>query len=140
MNKNEKSSTCFFLKLLPIKILQKFCTYSKEVKEQKREPTPPSSCQFYPTASSSKLTPQDRICNYDTTFLRFWQHSHTGAQLAPATTKAESGVWCFQRQKLSYSKQRITVKDGKTSISLDGSVFVRCVRTMAASQGCPSLS
>jgi hypothetical protein len=33
LDKNEKSSMCFFLKTLPIKVLQKFCTYSMDSKE-----------------------------------------------------------------------------------------------------------
>jgi hypothetical protein len=36
LDKNEKSSRCFFLKSLPIKVLQKFCTYSKEPKRNQR--------------------------------------------------------------------------------------------------------
>jgi hypothetical protein len=34
--KMKTSSTCFILKLLHIKVLQKFCTYSKEPKRKKR--------------------------------------------------------------------------------------------------------
>ncbi len=34
LDKNEKSSMCFILKLLPIIVLQKICTYSKEPKKE----------------------------------------------------------------------------------------------------------
>jgi hypothetical protein len=50
LDKNEKSSMCFFVKLLHIKVLQKLCTYSKGTKEPKielkREPKPPSLVDF----------------------------------------------------------------------------------------------
>ncbi len=44
----KKSSTCFFLKLLPIKVLQKFCMYSIDSKERelKRELKPPSLADY----------------------------------------------------------------------------------------------
>ncbi len=38
LDKNEKSYMFFFLKLLPIKVLQKFCMYSQEPKQEWTEP------------------------------------------------------------------------------------------------------
>jgi hypothetical protein len=60
LDKNEKKFHVFFLKLLPIKVLQKFCTEQRGTKELKRNQReswnfPPSP--FCPTAYSSKLTP-----------------------------------------------------------------------------------
>jgi hypothetical protein len=38
LDKNEKKFHVFFHKLLPIKVLQKFCVYSKEPKKEWTEP------------------------------------------------------------------------------------------------------
>jgi hypothetical protein len=57
LDKNEIQFHVFFLKLLPIKVLQKFCTYLKESKGELKPTKASLPCQVCPTASSSKLNP-----------------------------------------------------------------------------------
>ncbi len=67
LDKKEKSSTCFFLKLLPFKYSKNSVRTQRNQKGTKERTGTPFPCNFFPTASLSKLTPAGKK-------LQWWYH------------------------------------------------------------------